>query len=63
MTGVGVMGTKTCLMLMNRKAIVILQAPDQCPCSYPMRHHRERSWVMTRWRPVMMKSLRSPKSP
>ena len=59
----GATGTKTCPTLMNRKAIVIPQAPDQFLCSYPMRHQRERSWVTTRQRPVMMKSLRSPKSP
>ena len=40
-----------------------VEAPDRCPCSYPMRHQRECRWVTTRWRLVIMNSLRSLKSP
>ena len=59
----GWVGTKTCQMLMNSKVIVIPWALDWGPCSYPMRHQRKGNWVMTKWRLVMVKSLRSLRSP
>ena len=58
-TEVRVTGTRKCPMLMNCKASVIPLVPNQ----HLVRYQRERSRVMTRWRPVTVKSLRSLKSP
>ena len=54
-----VTGTRKCPMLMNCKASMIPLVLGQRPVMY----QREHSWVMTRWWPVMVMSLRSLKSP
>ena len=46
-------------MLVKCKVSMYPLVPDQCLARY----QRERSWVMTRRRPVTVKSLRSLKSP